>query len=153
MPSPYDALARLGLTLPTPPAPVAAYTRAVAHGGVITVSGQLPMRDGALAVIGRVPDQVDEPSAAQAAQLSALNALAVLHAELGDLGRIARVLRLGVIDASDHGYGGQPKVANGASELIAEVLGPRGVHPRAAVGCSALPLNAPVEVELTAAYE
>jgi enamine deaminase RidA (YjgF/YER057c/UK114 family) len=148
MPTPTQRLAELGLSLPPAPKPVAAYIPSTRSGQLIYVSGQLPFRDGALMATGSVPGEVDLETAQACARQCGLNAIAVAAAEAGGLDRIARVVRVGCFVACPPGYGDQPKVANGASELLASVFGEAGRHARAAVGCSSLPLNAPVEVEV-----
>jgi len=142
-------LAELGLTLPSPPGPVAMYQPAVVVGDHLFLSGQIPLRDGALLATGAVPSRVDPETATACARQCVLNALAAAKAELGSLERIARVVKLGVFVASDPGFGGQPQIANGASELLVEIFGDAGRHVRAAVGVSALPLDATVEIEFT----
>lgn len=144
-----ERLADLGIELPEPVAPVAAYVPTARAGDLVFVSGQVPIEGGKVAQRGRVPDEVSEERATELARLCVINGLAALRSELGDLDRVHRVVRVGVFVSSEPGYGGQPKVANGASELLVEVFGEAGRHARAAVGCSALPLNVPVEVELT----
>jgi enamine deaminase RidA (YjgF/YER057c/UK114 family) len=147
--TPHEALARLGLTLPAAPKPVAAYVPAVRSGNLIFVSGQLPMSNGALMATGPVPSKVSVEDAQKAAKQCALNALAVIADQLGgDLSKVKRVVRLGVFVQSDDRFDGQPKVANGASEFMQEVFGEAGRHARAAVGTNALPLDATVEVEV-----
>ena len=142
-------LAELGLELPKPAAPVAAYVPAVRTGNLIFVSGQLPMSSGQLLATGPVPSKISIEDAQKAARQCALNALAVLADQLGgDLRKIKRVVRLGVFVQSDDRFDGQPKVANGASEFMQEVFGDAGRHARAAVGTNALPLDATVEVEV-----
>lgn len=141
-------LSMLGIELPEPVAPVAAYVPTVRTGDLVVVSGQVPIAGGQVVETGRVPDEVGEEQAAALARLCVINGLAALKAELGDLDRITRVVRVGVFVASEAGYGGQPKVANGASELLVQIFSDAGRHARAAVGCSSLPLNVPVEVEL-----
>jgi len=144
-----DRLARAGLVLPVPSRPVAAYVPTVRTGNLLFVSGQVPFKDGAIAAKGRVPSVVTVDSAQQAARLCALNGLAAAAAALdGDLGRVRRVVRVGVFVQSDDGFADQPKVANGASELLRDLFGDAGTHARAAVGVNALPLDAAVEVEL-----
>lgn len=144
-------IAELGLTLPPAPKPVAAYIPFVRSGSLLFVSGQLPMRDGALMATGAVPSAVSVEDAARAARQCVLNALAVLADALGgDLDRVVRIVRVGVFVCSDAGFGEQPKVANGASELLQQIFGETGRHARAAVGSIALPLKATVEVELVA---
>lgn len=144
-----DRLKALGLTLPEPPKPVAAYIPAVRTGNLIFVSGQIPVKDGSLAWKGGVPGEQSVEEAAQAARQCVLNGLAVIAHELGgDLDRVQRIVRVGVFVQSQPGFSEQPKVANGASELLQEIFGERGRHARAAVGSIGLPLNATVEVEL-----
>jgi enamine deaminase RidA (YjgF/YER057c/UK114 family) len=149
-----DRLAELGLALPEVVAPVAAYVPAVVDGDHVWVSGQLPFRDGALPATGRVgigEGLVSPEDAAQLARIAALNALAAVRSVVGDLDRVRRIVKLVGFVASDPGFTGQPAVVNGASLLLREVLGAAGVHARSAVGVAALPLGAPVEVELVAA--
>lgn len=142
-------LEQLGLVLPTAPKPVASYIPAVRSGALVFVSGQLPFREGALLATGRVPGEVSLVQAQEAARQCVLNALAVVKAEIGDLDRVSRIVRLGAFVCSDPGFHEQPKVANGASDLLAEIFGERGRHARAAVGSIALPLGAAVEIEMT----
>lgn len=140
----------LGLTLPLPPAPAGAYTRAVRAAGLVFVSGQLPITDGAVTFEGPVGDGGQGLEAGQAAaRLCALNALGVLAAEGVDLDRV-RIVRMTGYVASAAGFSGQAQVVNGASELMADVLGAAGVHARVAVGVTALPLGATVELEVIA---
>ncbi len=143
-------LANLGLSLPTPPKPVAAYIPCVRTGNLVVVSGQLPMAAGQLLATGRVPSVVDSEQAQECARQCVLNGLAILKAELdGDWSGLVKVVRVGVFVQSDDGFSEQPQVANGASQLLVDILGDAGRHARAAVGVNALPLNAPVEVEFT----
>lgn len=142
-------LKSLGWDLPEPAVPVAAYVPVVQTGDLLIVSGQLPMHNGKLMVTGPVPSEVDKDKARDAAAQCAVNALAAIGAHLdGDLSRIEQIVRVGVYVLSDDGFGDQPKVANGASELLVDVFGDAGRHARAAVGTNALPLNATVEVEM-----
>ena len=143
-------LAALDLELPPVPAPAAAYVPAVRHGDLVIVSGQLPLADGSLlatGLVGDAPGEHDVEAAASLAQRCALNVLAAAASVAGGLDAIASVLRVGVFVASGDGFTRQHLVANGASELLAAVLGPGAVHARAAVGVPRLPLDAPVEVE------
>ena len=143
-------LAELGLIIPAAPKPVAAYLPCVRTGNLVVVSGQLPFAAGKLLATGRVPSVVDLDQAQECARQCVLNGLAQLKAELdGDWSKLVRVVRIGAFVQSDDGYGGQPQVANGASELLAALLGEAGKHARAAVGVNALPLDAPVEIEFT----
>ncbi|HMN96164.1 MAG TPA: RidA family protein [Phycisphaerales bacterium] len=151
MTTPHDRLASLGLVLPPAPKPVASYVPAVRSGSLVFVSGQLPFRDGALAATGPVPSATSLEAAQAAARQCVLNALSVLASQLdGDLSRVTRIVRLGVFVCSDAGFSEQPKVANGASDLLQEIFGEAGRHARAAVGSIALPLGASVEVEMLA---
>lgn len=144
-------LAEQGLTLPQAPKPVASYVPSVRTGNLVFISGQLPMKEGRLTATGCVPGAVNLAEAQQAARQCALNALAILDAELaGDWSRLVRIVKLGVFVASDAGFADQPKVANGASDLLQTLLGESGRHARAAVGVNALPLGATVEVEMIA---
>lgn len=144
-------LQQRGLVLPKAPAPVASYVPAVSvhSGSLVFISGQLPFRDGKLMAEGSVPAQVSLDTARECAAQCALNGLAALEQEIGDLGRVRRVVRLGGFVACAAGFGDQPKVINGASDLLAELMHDSGKHARAAVGVPSLPLNAPVEIEFT----
>jgi enamine deaminase RidA (YjgF/YER057c/UK114 family) len=141
-------LAELGIRLPPVAAPVAAYVPAVRSGQLVYTSGQLPFVDGGLRRTGKVGGSVDPEDAAADAKLCTLNALAAVH-ELVGLDSVARVVRVVGYVASAEGFSGQPRVVNGASELLGKIFGEAGQHARSAVGVAELPLNAPVEVELT----
>lgn len=143
-----DKLASLGLTLPPVVPPVAAYQPAVRSGSYVYTAGQLPMVDGKLPLTGKVGDEVTADQAKELARTCALNALAAVKSVAGDLDRIARVVKVVGFVASATDFTGQPGVVNGASELLGEVLGDKGVHARSAVGVAVLPLDAPVEVEI-----
>jgi enamine deaminase RidA (YjgF/YER057c/UK114 family) len=146
----HAKLAELGLKLPAAPKPVAAYVPAVRSGNHIFVAGQLPMSEGKLLSTGPVGSAVTLEQAQAAARQCALNALAIVGDQLGgDWSRLVRIVRLGVFVASDNSFTDQPKVANGASELLGQVFGDLGRHARAAVGVNVLPLGATVEVEMT----
>jgi enamine deaminase RidA (YjgF/YER057c/UK114 family) len=146
-------LAAQNITLPTPAPPAANYVPFVIAGGLLTISGQLPMEGGAIAVKGKLGGGVSLEDGQRAARLCAINILAQAQAALGDLGRIKRCVRLGGFVASTPDFVEQHKVVNGASDLIATILGEAGIHARAAVGVSALPLDAAVEVEALFAVE
>jgi enamine deaminase RidA (YjgF/YER057c/UK114 family) len=135
------------MTLPEAPAPVAAYVPAVRTGSMLFISGQLPFRDGSLMATGCVPTDVTTEEAQNCAEQCVLNGLAAAKAHLGTLDTISRVVRVGCFVCSASGFGDQPKIANGASELLQEIFGETGRHARAALGSVALPLNAPVEIE------
>ncbi|MGN6369905.1 MAG: RidA family protein [Phycisphaerae bacterium] len=145
------ALQRLNLTLPPAPKPVASYVPFVHAGNLIIISGQLPSKDGKVQFAGPIPTALSIEQGIEAAKLCTLNALAVLRDACGgNLDNVARILRIGVFVQSADGFDAQPKVANGASDLLVAVFGDAGKHARAAVGTNALPLNAAVEVELMA---
>lgn len=154
-PGPLERLGELGLELPPVAAPLAAYVPAVEAGGLVWTSGQLPLVGGKLPATGLVSaDGADGTVvAAQATELAArcaLNALAAVHALVGlDAG--LRVVKVTGFVASAPGFTGQPGVVDGASRLLGDVFGERGRHARSAVGVAALPLGAPVEVELVLA--
>jgi len=144
-------LAELGLTLPELVPPLAAYVPAVLDGSRVYVSGQVPMVEGSLAETGRVGEGegfVSPERAKELAAVCALNALAAVKSVVGDLDRVERVVKVVGFVASDPSFTGQPGVVNGASELFGDVFGDAGVHARSAVGVVALPLGAPVEVEV-----
>jgi enamine deaminase RidA (YjgF/YER057c/UK114 family) len=148
-----DRLRELGIELPPPPEPVASYVPVVVSGGLAYVSGQVPMADGKLLWTGKLGAELDLAAGAEAARRSALQALSALRAELGSLDRIRRIVKVSVYVASDRGFTDQPKVANGASDLLVQVFGDPGRHARAAVGVAELPLGGPVEVEVVAEVE
>lgn len=145
----YSAkLAELGIELPSVAAPVAAYVPAVQSGALIYTSGQLPFVDGKLSATGLVGGDVDEETAYEQARIATLNALAAID-DLVGIDKITKIVKVNGFVASAKGFGGQPAVINGASELLGEVFGSEvGAHARAAVGVAELPLNAPVEVEI-----
>jgi enamine deaminase RidA (YjgF/YER057c/UK114 family) len=145
---PLDRLTRLGLTLPEPPAPVAAFQPWVRHGTTVYVSGQIATRDGQLIATGRLGEAVDVAAGQEAAQACALNVLAQLNEAAGSLDAIARLIKIQVFVASDAGFTSQP--ADGASRLFIDVLGAAGAHARSAIGVAALPLGTPVEIDAIA---
>ena len=151
-----DRLALLGLTIPDVAKPVADYQPAVRYCDLIFTSGQLPMVSGSLAATGKVGSGTDcvSPEDAKAlAQTCALNAIAAVRLLIGDLDKVTRVVKVVGYVASDPAFTGQPGVINGASELFGKAFGDAGVHARSAVGVAVLPLDAPVEVEITVAVQ
>ena len=141
-------LAELGLTLPTPAAPVAAYVPAVEAGGLLHVSGQLPFDEDGQLMKGVLADASDIERGAKAARRCGLMLVAQVRAALGgSLDRVERIVRLGGFVASVPGFTDQPQVVNGASELMVVLFGEAGRHARSAVGVPALPLGAVVEVD------
>jgi len=154
MPVIASRLAALEIALPEPAKPVAAYVPAVRTGNLVFVSGQVPFKDGKLMATGPVPSVVTFEQARDAARQCALNGLAALASMVdGDLDRVRRIVRVGVWVCSDPGFTDQPKVGNGASELLVQIFGEKGRHARAAVGSVALPLGATVEVEMVVEIE
>jgi enamine deaminase RidA (YjgF/YER057c/UK114 family) len=145
-----ERLAAAGLTLPPVAAPVAAYVPAVRTGSYVYTSGQLPLADGKLQGTGKVGEGVAPEEAASFARTAALNALAAAASVAGGLDAIKRIVKVTCFVASAPSFTGQAQVANGASELLIEVLGDAGRHARSAVGMAVLPLDSPVEVELIA---
>ncbi|MFJ3881311.1 RidA family protein [Streptomyces sp. NPDC090077] len=141
-------IAELGLTLPEVVPPLATYQPAVRSGAYVYTAGQLPMVQGKLPVTGKVGAEVSAEQAKELAATCALNALAAVKSVVGDLDRIARVVKVVGFVASAPDFTAQPGVLNGASELLGEVLGEKGVHARSAVGVAVLPLDAPVEIEI-----
>lgn len=143
-------LSDLGITLPTPAAPVANYVAFVRSGNLLTVSGQLCFGpDGKLTAAGQLGGSISMEDGQKAARACAINLIAQVKAAIGDLDKVARVVRLGGFINSAPGYTDGPKVMNGASDLMVEVFGDKGRHARSTVGVSALPANAAVEVEGT----
>ena len=140
-------LADLGLTLPEAAAPVAAYVPTVEVGGLLHISGQLPFKDGVV-MTGRLGEDRDLAYGAEAAQRCALMLVAQINKALGgDLSRVVRIVKLGVFISSTVTFTDQPKVANGASELMLALFGEAGRHARSAVGVPVLPRGAAVEID------
>ena len=139
----------LGLILPTPPKPLAAYIPAKKSGNLVFTAGQLPMVDGVLIVQGFLGKNIEIAEAYQAARICTLNALAAIKGVIGDLDQIKQIVRVVGYVASVPEFTQQPAVVNGASELLLEIFGENGKHARSAVGMAVLPLNAAVEIELT----
>jgi len=143
-----EKLKELQIELPTPTAPLAAYVPVVVAGGWAYTSGQIPMVNGKLAAQGKVGGPVDEAAGNAAARICAINCLAALKSALGSLDRIEQVVKVVGFVNSAAGFTSQPKVINGASELIVQVFGEAGKHARSAVGVAELPLDAACEVEM-----
>lgn len=144
-----ERLAELGITIPDAPPPAANYIPFTKVGNLLIISGQIPMQDGKLAITGAVGDgTITEEAAVGEARKCAINILAQIKAATGgDLTRVKQVLKLGGFVASTPDFTNQPKVINGASDLIAQVFGTAGRHARFAVGVAALPLGCVVEIE------
>jgi enamine deaminase RidA (YjgF/YER057c/UK114 family) len=142
-----ERLSELGLSVPVVAAPVAAYVPAIVSGRYVFTSGQLPFIDGVLAATGKVGAEVSPERAAELAATCALNAIAAVKSVV-DLERVVRVVKVVGFVASVPEFTGQPGVLNGASNLLKAAFGEAGTHARSAVGVAALPLDAPVEVEM-----
>ena len=142
-----DRLKELGIELPTPAAPAANYVPFVRSGALIFVSGQLPMGPQGLAFSGRLGADVDLETGRAAARLCGINLIAQLKAAIGDLDGLVRVVKLTGFVSGTLDFVDQPKVVNGASDLMVDVFADRGRHSRSAVGVAGLPFGAPVEVE------
>ena len=146
--TPEERLTELGYELPAPNPAVGSYVGAVTVGNIVFVSGHGPYRDGEFVYTGKLGREVDVATGQKAAALTIVNLLASLKEEIGELSRVKRVVKLLVLVNSDPEFGEQPKVANGASDLLVEVFGPeRGRHARSAIGMGALPFAIPVEIE------
>jgi enamine deaminase RidA (YjgF/YER057c/UK114 family) len=139
-------LSEMGISLPTPPAPAANYVPFVRTGNLLYVSGQVPMGPNGVEHQGKLGAGYSVEQGQQAARLCAINLLAQVKVAVGDLGKIRCVKLNGFVNCTPD-FGDQPKVVNGASDLMAAVLGDKGKHARAAVGCSSLPFGVAVEVE------
>jgi enamine deaminase RidA (YjgF/YER057c/UK114 family) len=145
-----ERLAALGLTLPAVATPAGAYVPAVRSGSFVYTAGQLPLVDGKLPGTGKLGESVSTVEGATYARTAALNALAAAASVAGGLEAITRIVKMTCFVASAPGFTDHPEVANGASELLIDVLGEAGRHARSAVGLAVLPRDAPVEVELIA---
>ncbi len=143
-----DRMNELGIELPPAPAPVGAYVPYVVSGSLMFISGQIPIRDGALIHEGKVPGEVSIEQGQECAALCFLNAVAQAKAALGDLERVERIVRMSGFVAVSEDFTAQPLVVNGASDLAVEIFGEKGRHSRVAVGVAELPLGAPVELDV-----
>jgi enamine deaminase RidA (YjgF/YER057c/UK114 family) len=141
-------LRQLGIKLPTPPEPFGIYAEAVRTGNLLFLTGMLPTVGSEAKFIGRIGAELDVQTGRQAAYLAALNALAVARQHLGSLDKVTRIVRLGVLVATSGDVREQPKIADGASELLQDVFGKDKNPSRLVYGVASLPLGAPVELEL-----
>jgi enamine deaminase RidA (YjgF/YER057c/UK114 family) len=146
-----DRLIHMGLRLPAAPRPAGRYQPWVLVNGLLFISGQIPLVDGVPAFRGRVGAELTEDQGREATRIAALNVLAQIDAALGGFDRLITLTRVEGTVSSAPGWYQQPRVLDAASELFDEVLGPRGNHARAAFGAASLPLDAPVELVVTAA--
>ncbi len=146
-------LAELGITLPQPAAPAASYVPTVEHNGLLHISGQVSFAEDGSVIKGRLGENVDIDGGIAAARRCGVMLLAQIKAALGSLDRVERIVKLGVFVNSSPDFIDQPKVGNGASELMQEVFGDSGRHARSAVGVATLPLGVPVEVDAIVAVK
>lgn len=146
-------LEELGITLPEAPLPLASYVPVVPSGSLLFISGQLCLVNGELLYEGRVGKDVSLEQGYQAARMATINSLAIIKKELGSLDRVKRIVKVVGYVASDSDFYNQPKVINGASDLLVEVFGDQGRHARSAVGVHSLPLNTPIEIEIIVEFE
>lgn len=142
-----ERLEQLNLTLPAAPAPAANYVPYVQHGSLLHVAGQIPFDEKGELIRGRLGDTVSTEEGYAAAQRCALAILAQTKAAAGSLDKVARIVKLNVFVASAPDFFDQPKVANGASDMMGDVFGDTGRHARSAVGVAALPLGVAVEID------
>jgi len=145
-----EKLKEMGIEIPEPPKPLAAYIPGIKMGNFVYTSGQLPFKAGKLICEGKVGKNVSLEDAAKASEQSAINCLGVIKSLCGNLDNVEQIVKLTVFVNSSDDFTAQPAVANGASELMVKVFGDAGKHARSAVGVSQLPMNAPVEIEMIA---
>lgn len=145
--------AELGITLPQPAAPVASYVPSVMEGGLLHISGQISFAEDGGLIKGRLGDDMSLEDGIAAARRCGVMLLAQIKTALGSLDQVDRVVKLGVFVNSTSDFTDQPKVANGASELMQDVFGEKGRHARSAVGVTALPLGVAVEVDAIVAVK
>ena len=145
-----EKLASLGIVLPNPPKPAGSYVPIVISGKLVFVSGQIPIKDGKVVYLGKVPKDISIEDAQKAAKLCIINALAQIKNELGSLDKISRIVRVSGFVNSTSEFTEQPKVINAASDLLFEIFGIKGQHSRIAIGVASLPLNSCVEIDAIA---
>ncbi len=143
-----EKIKELGFEVPEVAKPLAAYIPAKLVGNLVMTSGQVPLVKGEILYKGKIGKDLSEEDGIKAAQVCALNCLAAIKSVIGNLDRVVEVEKLTVFVASADDFTAQPKVANGASELIGKIFGEAGKHVRSAVGVTALPLNSAVEIEM-----
>ena len=145
-----EKLALLGIILPNPPKPAGSYVPIVITGKLAFVSGQIPIKDGKVVYLGKIPKDITIEDAQKAAKLCIINALAQLKNEFGSLDRISKIIRVSGFVNSAPEFVDQPKVINAASDLLYEIFGSKGQHSRIAIGVASLPLNSCVEIDIIA---
>jgi len=143
-----EKLQSLKISLPTPPKPAGSYIPVVVSKSWAFVSGQIPIKDGKVAFIGKVPTSQSIENAQKAAKLCAINALAQLKAELGNLDKIQKIIKISGYVNSEQNFSEHPKVINAASDFLYDVFGEKGKHSRIAIGVNSLPLDSTVELDM-----
>ena len=143
-----EKLQSLNISLPTPPKPAGSYIPVVVSKSWAFVSGQIPIKDGKVAFIGKVPTAQSIENAQKAAKLCAINALAQLKAEIGDLDKIQKIIKVSGFVNSEQNFSEHPKVINAASDFLYDVFGEKGKHSRIAIGVNSLPLDSTVELDM-----
>lgn len=145
-------ISELGITLPQVATPAGAYVPAVVSGNLVFTAGQIPLVDGKLVATGKVGKDLTAEAARDIARICALNAVAAVKSVIGDLDRVKKIVKVVGFVSSTPDFTQQPAVVNGASELLEQIFGEKGIHARSAVGVAVLPLDAPVEVELVVEF-
>ncbi|MCX6149449.1 MAG: RidA family protein [Ignavibacteriales bacterium] len=145
-----EKILQLGYFLPDAPKPIAAYLPSLVVNGLVFTAGQIPMVKGELTYKGKLGKDISEEEGQKAAEICVLNCLSVVKSATGSLDNIERIVKLTVFVNSADGFTSQPKIANGASELLVKIFGEDGKHVRSAVGVNELPLGAAVEIEMIA---
>jgi enamine deaminase RidA (YjgF/YER057c/UK114 family) len=145
-----EKLASLNIILPSPPKPAGSYVPVVISGKFVFVSGQIPIKEGKVAYLGKISKDISIEDAQKAAKLCIINALAHLKNELGSLDKVSKIVRLSGFVNSTPEFADQPKVINAASDLLYEIFGTKGQHSRIAIGVASLPLNSCVEIDIIA---
>lgn len=143
-----EKLASLNIVLPSPPKPAGSYVPVVITGKLAFVSGQIPIKDGKIEFLGKIPQDLSIEEAQKAAKLCIINALAQLKNELGNLDRVSKIVRVSGFVNSTQEFSEQPKIINAASDLLYEIFGSKGQHSRIAIGVTSLPLNSCVEIDM-----
>jgi enamine deaminase RidA (YjgF/YER057c/UK114 family) len=145
-------LKELAIEIPTPPSPAGSYIPVITTGNLAFVSGQIPVKDGKVVFEGKVPNVQSVDSASEAAKICIINGLAQLKANLGSLDRITKFVKISGFVNSNPDFTEQPKVINGASDLLVEIFGDIAKHSRIAVGVASLPLNSTVEIDMVVEF-
>jgi enamine deaminase RidA (YjgF/YER057c/UK114 family) len=145
-----EKLASLNIILPCPPKPVGSYVPVVITGKLVFVSGQIPIKDGKVAYLGKVTKDISIEEAQKAAKLCIINALAQIKNEIGSLDKISKIVRVSGFVNSAPEFTEQPKIINAASDLLFEIFGVKGQHSRISIGVASLPLNSCVEIDVIA---